>query len=71
MDRLMPAYPEYEAREMVVQKRLNRGPVAPSPLNAIIAIVQLLWLLVKWLARVIWAGFKWLRRFLGGERQVL
>lgn len=67
----MPAYPEYEAREMVVQKRLNRGPVAPSPLNAIIAIVQLLWLLVKWLARVIWAGFKWLRRFLGGERQVL
>lgn len=67
----MSAYPEYEAREMVVQKRLNRGPVAPFPLNAIIAIVQLLWLLVKWLVHVIWAGFKWLRRFLGGERQLL
>ena len=67
----MSAYPEYEAREMVVQKRLNRGPVAPFPLNAIIAIVQLLCLLMKWLVHVIWAGLKWLRRFLGGERQVL
>ena len=45
------------------------GP--PFPLNAVVAIVRLLWLLVRWLAHAIWAGFKWLRRFLGGERQVL
>jgi hypothetical protein len=66
----MPLYEEYEAREMVVRKRLFRDLAPPFPLNAVFAVLELLWLLLKWVAHLVWAAVKWLRRFVGGERQL-
>jgi hypothetical protein len=65
----MYGYEDAEAREMVARKRAGGDPVPPFPLSAVLAVIQLLWVALKWLVLAVWSGVKWLRRLLSGEMQ--
>jgi hypothetical protein len=58
---------EVEDREMLARKRAGADRVPPFPLSAVFAVIQLLWMLLKWVARAAWSGVGWLRRVLSGE----